>query len=156
PGDLLEGAQLAGEGKSLPAMLPGQLDGVQVGSAGRLDGLERIMPVPLPPCGVGRDVLLGEGPGARHDGTFFGRQNFIQHRLLSLSQKSRRPWIAPLCRYRLPQPAACPGNQAAQPRPSSTATWKLDSRRVPRTDCKRRISATKSISSRLEPASIGS
>ena len=55
-GDLLEGAQLAGEGQALPAMLLRQLDGVEAGGAGRLDGLERIAPLPFPARGVGRDM----------------------------------------------------------------------------------------------------
>ena len=82
-GDLLEGAQLAGEGESLPAMLFGELDRVQAGGTGGLDGLQRIAPLPFPARGIGRDVPFGEIAGARHDGAFFGREYFIEHGLLS-------------------------------------------------------------------------
>ena len=78
-GDLLEGAQLAGEGQPLPAMLLGELDGVEAGRAGGLDGLERIAPLPFPARGIGRHMLVGESAGARHDGAFLGRQDLIQH-----------------------------------------------------------------------------
>ena len=78
-GDLLEGAQLAGEGQSLPAMLLRQLDGVEPGGAGRLDRLQRIAPLPFPARGIGRDMFRGKGLGAGDDGTFLGGQDFIQH-----------------------------------------------------------------------------
>ena len=77
--DLLEGAQLAGEGQALPAMLLRQLDRVEPDGAGGLDGFERIAPLPFPARGVGRDMLLGEGAGARHDGALFGSEDFIEH-----------------------------------------------------------------------------
>jgi hypothetical protein len=60
-------------------MLLGKLDGIEARRAGGLDGLQRIAPLPFPARGVGRDVLLGEGLGARHDGAFFGGQNLVQH-----------------------------------------------------------------------------
>ena len=78
-GDLLEGAQLAGERQPLPAMLLGELDGVEAGRAGSLDGLQWIAPLPFPASGIRRHMLVGKSAGARHDGTFFGRQDLIQH-----------------------------------------------------------------------------
>src|SRR5207247_950397 len=71
-GNLLESAQLAGEGEPLPAVLLGELDRVQAFRARSLDGLQRITPLPFPARGVGRDVSFGEIAGARHDGTFLG------------------------------------------------------------------------------------
>ena len=79
PRDLLEGAQLAGEGEPLPAMLLRQFDRVEAEGAGRLDGLERIAALPFPAGGVGRDLFFGERLGARHDGALFGSEDFIEH-----------------------------------------------------------------------------
>ncbi len=78
-GDLLEGAQLAGEGKLLPAMLLGQLDGVEPLGAARLDRFQRIAPLPFPAGGIGGDLFLGEGPSPRHDSTLFDSQDLVQH-----------------------------------------------------------------------------
>ncbi len=78
-GDLLEGAQLAGEGKLLPAMLLRQLDGVEPLGAARLDGFQRIAPLPLPAGGIGGNMVLGESSGTRHDGALFGSQDLVQH-----------------------------------------------------------------------------
>ena len=85
-GNLLEGAQLAGEGEPLPAMLRGELDGMQTFCTGSLDGLQRIASLPFPARGIGRDVSFGEIAGARHDGALLGRENFIEHGLLSHGQ----------------------------------------------------------------------
>jgi hypothetical protein len=81
PRDLLEGAQLAGEGQALPAMLLRQFDRVEADGARRLDRLERIAALPFPARGVGCDLFFGERPGARHDGPLFGREDFIEHLL---------------------------------------------------------------------------
>ena len=98
-GDLLEGAQLAGEGQPLPAMLLRQLDGVEAGRAGGLDGLERIAPLPFPARGVGRDMVGGKGLGLGDDGELFGRQGFVQHAprdtRLDLGGASGRARMAP-------------------------------------------------------------
>ena len=83
PGNLLEGAQLAREGESLPAVLLGKLDRVKPGLAGSLGGLQRITALPFPARGVGSNVFYGKRLGARDDGAFLGGENFIEHGLLS-------------------------------------------------------------------------
>jgi len=64
PRDLLEGPQLAGKRQPLPAMLLRQLDGIETGCAGSLDGLQRIAPLPFPARRIGRDMFLGKSLGA--------------------------------------------------------------------------------------------
>ncbi len=78
-GDLLEGAQLAGEGQPLPAMLSREFDGVKASGAARLDRLQRIPTLPFPARSVGRHMLFGKSPGTADHGAFLGRENLVQH-----------------------------------------------------------------------------